>query len=327
MSSWHAPQKIHTIGHRAVRDILSSPVQIQEKVDGSFFAFGLVPVNRDDAGVIVDIESEFMPGFCLKLRSKGAVMHVDAPEKMFTLGAETVKRLATSLTPGYTYRGEFLGRPKHNSLAYERVPSGNVILFDICRAEEDYLSYDELKAEGDRLGLEVVPQLFSGMIKDVNELRGFFETISVLGGQKIEGVVIKPINPIYDLDGKLLMSKLVSVGFKEVHRKVWGESNPTSKDVVQQIIEMYGTQTRWAKSAQHLMEEGKLVEDVQDIGLILKGVAPDVKEECEDEIKERLFKHFWPHIARGLTTGLPQWWKNEILKRSFEEDQPEPVEP
>lgn len=321
MSSWSAPQKIFTVGHRAVRDIFDNPVQIQEKVDGSFFAFGLIPSNRDDAGNLVDVEYEFTSGYCLKIRSKGAVMHVDAPEKMFTLGAQTVKRLAEAglLHPGWTYRGEFLGRPKHNSLAYDRVPAGNVILFDICRAEEDYLTYDELVAEGDRLGLEVVPQLFSGKITDVTKLRDFFETTSILGGQKIEGVVIKPLVPIYDLDGKLLMSKFVSEGFKEVHRKVWGESNPTSKDVVQQIIESYGTQTRWAKAAQHLREAGKLVEDVQDIGQLIKAVAPDVKDECEEEIRDALFKHFWPHIARGLTTGLPQWWKGELLKRSFEE--------
>lgn len=315
MSSWHAPQKIFTCGHKAVRDIFEYPCQVQEKVDGSYFAFGLVEASDVDVHYISDHVGK---EYALKIRSKGAVMHIDAPEKMFNLGAETVKRLGPHLHMGWTYRSEFLGRPKHNSLAYDRVPNHNIILFDICREEEDYLSYEELKVEADRLGLEVVPQLYSGMISSAEELRKYFDTISILGGQKIEGVVVKPLTTRFGIGGRALFAKLVSEDFKEVHRKSWGADNPTSKDVITRLTDMYRTPARWAKSVQHLREEGKLLEDVKDIGPIIKLVPEDVLAECQDEMKEELFKFAWPHIRRGLTSGLPIWYKEILLKLSFE---------
>jgi len=30
-----------------------------------------------------------------------------------------------------------------------------------------------------------------------------------------------------------------------------------------------------------------------------------------------LWSHFWPHIRRGTTAGLPQWYKDELAKAAF----------
>jgi hypothetical protein len=43
-----------------------------------------------------------------------------------------------------------------------------------------------------------------------------------------------------------------------------------------------------------------------------------VKRECEEEIKEKLFAFAWPHIARMSTRGLPEWYKELLLKKQFE---------
>lgn len=358
MSSWSSYPSIFSVGHKAIRDLFDGEVNVEEKIDGSQFSFGLVDANRDDAGNLVDAEYDPVrwPGYALKIRSKGAVMYIDAPEKMFSLGAKTVNRLATEglLHPGWTYRGEFLAKPKHNSLSYDRVPespcptctpedrsiagcstcngsgkiNSNVIIFDIGTGDQEWLSYADKKVEAERLGLECVPLLFSGRIGDVGSVREFFKTTSILGGQCIEGVVIKPVGyDLFGVDKKVLLGKLVSEAFKEVHRKAWGENNPTSKDIITQIVEQYRTPARWAKALIHLREVGKIHDDVTDIGPLIKAIAPDVKKECEDEIKEIIFKWAWPHIARGLTAGLPQWYKEVLLKRAFENDlQPEQVE-
>ncbi len=322
MGSWGSYSSIFAMGHKAIRDLLTVDVNVEEKVDGSQFSFGLVESNTDDAGNIVDAEySQLTPGYSLKIRSKGCVMHIDAPEKMFSLGAETVRNLASAgtLTPGWTYRGEFLGKPHHNALTYDRVPKGNIIIFDINTGNQEYLSYEDKKREADRLGLEVVPLLFSGRIENVEKFRAFLGTISILGGQNIEGVVVKPREyNLYGLDKKVLMGKFVSEAFKEVHRKAWGESNPTSKDIITQIVSQYATPARWQKAVQHLREAGQLVDDVKDIGLIIREVPGDVLKECEDEIKEIMFKWAWQHVRRGLTAGLPAWYKEKLLARSFE---------
>lgn len=318
MSSWHSYPSIYNMGHRAIADLLTHYVNVEEKVDGSQFSFGLVPASG------VDIDYPGMEKMSLKVRSKGAVMHPDAPEALFKEAVETVKRLAAEglLTPGWTYRGECLKKPKHNALAYDRVPNGNIIIFDINDGEESYLQYPAKKAEAERLGLECVPLLFSGKMESIEQFRSYLGTVSVLGGQTIEGVVVKPVlYNVFGLDKKVLMGKFVSEVFKEVHRKAWGESNPAGKDIIGQIGDVYRHQARWSKAVQHLREAGLLKEDVTDIGMVIREIPEDIKKEHEDEIKETLFKWAWPHIRRAVTRGLPEWYKEKLLARQFEVEQ------
>lgn len=325
MSSWSSYPSIFALGHKAIKGLLGVDVNVEEKVDGSQFSFGkfapamcklcgfLPEEHPADHPYTEDDEPE------IKVRSKGAVMHLEAPESLFKEACHTVKTLAPELHLGWTYRGEVLKKPKHNALAYDRTPRSNIIIFDINTGPQEYLSYVEKKVECGRLGLEVVPLLFSGHMTSIESFRGFLATESILGGQKIEGVVVKPREyNLFGLDKKVLMGKFVSEAFKEVHRKAWGESNPTSKDIFTKIRDMYCTPARWQKAIIHLREQGLIQDDVRDIGQIIKVVPEDVLKEEEDSIKETLFKFAWPHIRRGLTYGLPDWYKEILLKRQFE---------
>ncbi len=56
-----------------------------------------------------------------------------------------------------------------------------------------------IQQEAERLGLEVVPLLHSGRIDSIETFRSFLARTSILGGQPIEGVVIKPVG--YNLFG------------------------------------------------------------------------------------------------------------------------------
>lgn len=302
MNSWHSYPSIYNIGHRAIADLLTVLVNVEEKIDGSQFSFG---VTEDGE---------------LKVRSKGCVMVLDAPERMFILGVETVKRLAPILHPGWTYRSEFLAKPKHNTLAYSRVPSGNVIIFDVNTNEEAYLSYEEKTAEAARLGLECVPLLTRGMIGSAAELRMLLDRESVLGGQKIEGMVVKPAAyNLFGQDKKVLMGKFVSKAFKEIHSNEWRKENPTPADIIDQIVADLKTPARWNKATQHLAEAGMLEGSPRDIGALMKEIPVDIEKECTDEIKERLFRFAWPHIRRKVTAGLPEWYKDQLLRRQFEQ--------
>ena len=175
-------------------------------------------------------------------------------------------------------------------------------------------------SEAERLGLECVPMLYRGPIASLDMFRSFLETRSVLGGQLIEGVVIKPVVPVFGLDKKCLMAKFVSERFKEVHAQVWKVSNPTAGDFVQILTGKYATAARWQKAVQHLRDAGQLENASRDIGLLIREVPIDVEKECADEIKDALYAHFWPKIRRGLTAGLPGWYKEELLRSAFERD-------
>lgn len=294
---------IFNLGHKAIADLLKSDVIVEEKVDGSQFGF----MVHSDSGE-------------LQCRSKGAVLYNDAPQAMFIKAVETAKKLAPILKKGWTYRGEYLQSPKHNSLAYDRTPKDNIIIFDIQTGIECYLSPEDKLKECERIGLECVPVLFKGKIDDANHFRSFLDTVSVLGGQKIEGVVIKPSEyNLFGPDKKCLLGKFVSEAFKEVHSNEWKNSNPTGSDILSLIGIDYGTPARWNKAIQHLREDGKIQDDPKDIGALMKEIPNDVRKECEQEIKDRLWVWAWPHISRSICKGFPQWYKDELLKKQFEE--------
>jgi hypothetical protein len=315
MSSWGSYPSIFNLGHKAISDLLTVDVNVEEKVDGSQFSFGKVPASPVDAVY----ETHEGIDYALKIRSKGCVMHIDAPEKMFSRAAEVVRNLGPELRVGWTYRGEYLAKAKHNSLAYDRAPTNNIILYDINTGEQEFLPYEQKAAESARLGLEVVPLLASGRVTSIEQFRAYLDTVSILGGQKIEGVVIKPKDyNLFGPDKKVLMGKFVSEAFKEVHRKAWGESNPTNKDIIQRITDQYCSPARWNKAIQHLKEAGKLTGELKDIGPLMKEIPEDVLKECKEEIMALLFEYAWPHIRRGVARGFPEFYKDKLLREQFE---------
>lgn len=275
---------------------------VEEKIDGSQFSFGVTEEGE------------------LRVRSKGAVMLADAPEKMFTLAVESVRSRLPLLTPSYTYRGEYLAKPKHNTIPYERIPNGHIIIFDVNTGHENYMLRADKEAEAARIGLECVPLIFQGHIEKLDEFRAFLDTDSVLGGNKVEGVVVKPANyALYGPDKKTLMGKFVSEAFKESHQKAWKESNPNKGDILEKLKDAYHSPARWQKAIQHLREAGLLEQSPRDIPVLLKEVGIDIHKECAEEIKDALFKWAWPQIQRASTRGLPEWYKEHLLKEQLAE--------
>lgn len=296
--SWHTYPSIRALGHRAVVELFADPVLVEEKIDGSQFSFG-----------VIDGE--------LRARSKGADLVIDAAEKMFSRAIDTIRELESSLHPGWTYRAEYLQKPKHNALSYDRVPAKHLIIFDINDGHESYLPYDRKRDEAARLGLESVPLLLEGQVKDAARLRELLEQPSILGGQKIEGVVVKNYAK-FGPDGKVLMGKFVSEAYKEIHGKAWKLSNPSNSDIIQLLIDKLRTPARWSKAIQHLREAGQLDNSPRDIGKLMLEVPNDVWKECKADITDALIKYAWPKIRRGLTAGLPEYYKQHLLEVQFD---------
>lgn len=284
--------KVYNLGHRAIADLLKGPVIVEEKVDGSQFSFG-----RIDGQLI-----------CRTRRADATT------EDMFQLAVRTAQDLTHICMEAWVYRAEFLRVPKHNALAYDRVPDKNLILFDVDTGTEDYLSPAEKASEAVRLGLEVVPLLKEGEIRTHEELLALLGTISCLGGQKIEGVVIKNYGR-FGVDGHALKGKCVSDPFREARQ--WKANNLFGGDIKQAIGASLCTPARWEKAIQHLRENGRLQESPTDIGPLIKEIQGDVKEECGDQIKEQLFKWAWRDIQRVLIRGFPEWYKEKLIEKQF----------
>lgn len=297
IGSFHKYSKLFAIGHRGIANIFLDEVLVEEKIDGSQISFGVF--NGE-----------------IKIRTRSAILEIEAPEKMFLKAVESIKELAPILTDGWTYRGEYLQKPKHNCLAYSRVPEKHIILWDISDGHKSYLPYEAKFAEAQRIGLECVPAFFRGMITTPEQFKSFLNTTSVLGGQNIEGVVVKNYSR-FGIDGSVMMGKYVSELFKEVHQGSFRSQNPTNGDVIENLVYAYRTPARWNKAIQHLKERGTLKDSPEDIGPLLKEINKDVLEECGEEIKQKLFDWAWSKISRGITAGFPNWYKEELVKAAF----------
>lgn len=290
MNTINSYPSIYTIGHRAIESLFSSPVIVEEKIDGSQFS-----MSRQNGELVC--------------RSKGQQIIIDAPQKLFIKAIEAAKTL--DLKEGWVYRCEYLNMPKHNTLEYSRTPIKNLIIFDICIGLESYLAPEDKVAEAKRIGLEVVPIFYNRKIDSPPDLLSLLEKESILGGVKIEGFVVKNYSQ-FTPEKKVAIGKFVSEDFKEKHNGEWKKSNPGKKDVVDNLIAQLKTDARWNKAIQHFRDDGKLTNSPKDIGPLLKEIQEDILKEESEFIREQLWKHFWPAISRGIIGGFPEYYKEKI---------------
>lgn len=305
MSEIHSFPKVYNLGHPAITDLFDGPTEVTEKVDGSQFSF-----MKDGEGTV-------------HFRSKSSIIYADSAPALFKPAVETVLSIQDDLVVGWFYRGEAFQKPKHNALAYDRVPDGHIALFGVETANQCYLTYSNMADEATRLGLEAVPLLGYAWVPkpwSMEDLDRWLEQDSFLGGQKVEGVVIKNYTR-FGKDGKALMGKYVSEKFKEVHRKNWRADNPNHADILQVIGATLRTEARWEKALIHLRERGELTDSPKDIGPLMKAVSQDVHDEEIDYIKEKLFQWAWKkRLSRHVTAGLPDWYKRRLAEQQFAEE-------
>jgi hypothetical protein len=288
--------EVYALGHRILQHLFEGKVLVEEKVDGSQFSFGII---NDE----------------LTARSKSKEQSLEAGvDDMFKPAWEVIKSL--DLHKGWIYRGEYLAKPKHNTLCYSRIPNNHIIIYDIDVCDQFYLSPKEKKEEAERLGLECVPCIDICENPTLDNFNNWLEKESCLGGTKIEGVVIKNYTQ-YGQDKKVLMGKYVSEAFKEKHQREWKVGNPSNNDVIELLSQELKTEARWEKAVQHLRDSGQLLEEPKDIGLLMQEVPNDILKEEEEYIKDRLIKWAWPHIKRKVTGGLPEWYKNKLAEKQF----------
>ena len=285
------------MGDRQISDLFEGPVEITEKLDGSQFGFG--KVNGE-----------------LVIRSKGREIDPDNFDKMFGEGVAYVKSIQEKLPDNMFFYGEYLQKPRHSTLAYDRIPKNHIALFGVYSSDERmFFSYDYIKKWADTLGVDAMPLLYSGNSSPEAVLEMVKERQSYLGGQLVEGVVVKAYKPwmfLGQIPLSVMSGKYVSEAFKEVHNKDWTKLN-TGKGKFDVLKDNYRSEARWNKAVQHLRDDGTLTGTPKDIGNLIKEAIRDVREEEEANIKEQLWNIFGKDILANAVNGLPQWYKEKIL--------------
>jgi len=305
MSKIHGFPKIWHVGNSFIPNLFIGNVEVTEKIDGSQFGFGIAEDGE------------------LVCRSKGKEMILDAPEKMFSVAVKWVidneALIRSILRPGDSIYGEFMGSPSHNILKYARTPANNVIVFGASLQNAWINKHAELSAVAAKLGLEAVPLLYHGEIKDFEQMKSLLETDSILGNVKIEGMVFKNYEQPCFLGNIILPSfgKFVSESFKEAHASDWGPKFKQA-DHLQALIDSYRTEARWHKAIQHLREKGELTDSPKDIGNLMKEIERDLAEEEKENIKAKLWQLHKDQFFRKAQAGFPVWYKDELAKKQFQ---------
>lgn len=294
--------KIFAIGTDYIKDLFAEEVEITEKVDGSQFSWG-----KEDGEIVT--------------RSKGKVQYRGAVDKMFQTAVDYVYSIADRIPNNTFFYAEYLETPKHNTLKYDRVPKNNLALFGVCDGTDRFVSsYDELVKWAEKLDIDVVPLVFKGKVENVEDLRSMIDRESMLGGAKVEGIVVKNYVRQFLLGGQpmpLMAGKYVSEAFKEVHRKSWGGEHTTKGGW--ELFKMgYRTEARWDKAIQHLREAGQLTNSPKDIPLLMAEVTRDITEEEMETIKNWLWNNQGKELLRLAVAGLPEYYKTKLLERGFE---------
>lgn len=62
-----------------------------------------------------------------------------------------------------------------------------------------------------------------------------------------------------------------------------------------------------------------MANSLKDIGKLLDEVQKDIQEEEQEAIKSFLWKEFKREILKEAVKGLPEWYKEKLLKRSFDD--------
>ncbi len=298
------PKLLH-IGHRSIKTIFSSSVEVQEKIDGSQFSF----MKLNDKIIF---------------RSKNVEFDLTNAPDLFRPSIANILLNEKNVEEGYIYRAESIKNKRHNMLEYERAPIGNTIIFDIQKmpyGSQDYLSHEEICQHCSKINCEPIKSFGTHLINDIDETGPWMESISQLGKTKIEGLVFKNYNQ-YTYEGNAMMAKLVSNEFKETMVKsIKGDTEKI--DIFESIASSLKTEARYRKATQHLAERNELKNSLSDIGLIIREFQKDVKEEEEDYIKECLFGHFWKKISRNIVNDIPDWYKNKLESQETRSPIPE----
>lgn len=285
--------KVYNLGSREVKDIFLLPgeIYIQEKIDGSQFSF-----MKNQNGKLL-------------CRSRNRIIDIKAPG-MFKEAVESLLNILDSIPENRIYRSEYLRKPKHNHIEYQRIPKNHLILFDVENIEDkDELLNFFTKGLFEHLGFvifqntrlytqdEVIKSIKNEMLKP-----------SILGGPR-EGMVIKKYLP----DGTIMKAKIVSDSFKEISGHNKSRKKQSYKLNIGDIISNdLRTESRWEKSLQHAKEDGEIEGYEKDIGTLIKYVFKDIEEECEEYCKDQLWNHYKKNIIKGASRGLAQWYKGKL---------------
>ena len=269
---FHKYPKIKRFGDKkeiaALMDRQDDIIYIEEKIDGANFRF----MPTSDGRIVFGSRNMSIGDDTQEIGGNFA--------KCVKYIISSAKTADFSKYSGLIFCGE--GTLPHSvHYDFENIPS--FIGFDIMR-DGIFLDWDEKNKIFDELGLPVVKsvrQLTVGELREI-ELGESSIPISEYGNVKAEGIVLKNYRT-------QTFVKFVSSKFKEVNKKVFGNSKKFAADDNERLIATYCTNPRIDKHVFKLVDDGNELE-MKFMQFLPSLVWADIVEEHGDEILSKNWK-------------------------------------
>ena len=293
--------KSYNLGNKNLEGFFEHPIYVQEKIDGSQFSFGY---------------------FDGKLRcwSRAQELNLLNPGMFKPAIDALLDRDPLAFMNECTYRGEFLARPRHNHLAYDRIPKQHVVLFDVQDKAGEWLIHAELCVEGQRLGFDVAPvyMLWNNQTDSesylLEEIKKLVATMKpVLGGEHIEGVVLKSYQR--NADGHVMFGKYVRPEYREEAPHKKPKKGSGTDEFLAALAYAVTGPARWEKALQHLRDGGVATGEMQDMPLLIQEVNADIYLECSADFETSLLVWALPKMKQHFIKGLAEWYKDKLLEQ------------
>ncbi len=262
--------KIYSLGNDENKDIFTyvdDEITVEEKVDGGNGSFWL----EDD-------------GIHLGTRNRDLI--ADEDDKTFSKQRITLMKLleGKELNSDYIYYHEWMAK---HTIGYTDAP--DVIALDVRLKHKAFdpdgergffLNRKAKCVEFERLGLEVVPLVWSGPARELKKM-----TLDDLIGQskyyngQMEGIVFKNYSRKSSFGNHQIYAKIVADNFKENNKAVFGSIKSANTDTIK-IVDEFCTDARVRKK---ILEQTKEYSQSLDLKLMSKVPSAVIKDIITEE--------------------------------------------
>lgn len=301
--------KILHIGAPLVDTIFFEEVEITEKIDGS-----QCRIELTEDSVMVGSKNQGIAdhGMFEIAHDQGERIHRETDWR--ELGSEL------------TLFCEFLEKPKHNTIKYDRVPLNHLYLFGAVVGDtHDHMVTGGLIEIAEHLEIDPPNVMSSGMVESAKDLKEFMSVQSYLGGSLVEGIVAKNYNRTYDplqvhsqaYIGYPMAAKYVREDFKTSNAKQWNTLD--RKKGIDAITDMFFTGERLQKTIQHLNDEGKIEYQKNDLKYLIPEFFDDLMDEKKEQMTNMIMGEVFKDLKRRASGYVVKAWIDYLTEKQFED--------
>lgn len=300
--------KILHIGAPLVETIFFNEVEITEKVDGS-----QCRIELTEDSVMVGSKNQGVADYGMFeiAHDQGKRIHEETDWR--TLGSEV------------TLFCEFLEKPKHNTIKYDRVPRNHLYLFGaMVGSTHDHMVTGGLIEIAEHLEIDPPNVISNGRIESVEELKELMTHESYLGGSLVEGVVAKNYSRTYDplqvhsqaYVGYPMAAKYVRDDFTRSNAKQW--NTLSRKKGVDSLVDMFFVEARFRKTIQHLCDEGSIEYQKKDLKYLIPEFFDDLMDEKKEEMTRMIMGEVFKALKKRASGYVVKAWIDYLAERQFE---------